>query len=169
MPQMARHISTGIALLISKENPCVALIGCAGVCFCYSSKIFSTGAKVMLSIPNLHIGQIQTQLPSMNRLPMNFSSIFKSFPFTQATVPQHWHLKPTANFSFSLQVRLSSEVLSFMFFLSPLCRRCGYTVGCALSSSCISDFLHCAFEIWHICFRHFTFDTNNRLRDSRFV
>lgn len=30
MPQMARHISTGIALLISKEEPLHGFIGCAG-------------------------------------------------------------------------------------------------------------------------------------------
>ena len=127
MPQMARHISTGIALLISKTEPLYSLDGLHRGFFCYSLKMFSTGAKEMLSIPNLHTGQIQTQLPSMNFLSINFSSIFMSLPFTQAIVPQHWHLKQTANFSFSLQVRLSSEVLSFMFFLSPLCGRSGYT------------------------------------------
>lgn len=60
MPQMARHISTGIALLISKTEPLYSLDGLHRGFFCYSLKMFSTGAKEMLSIPNLHTGQIQT-------------------------------------------------------------------------------------------------------------
>lgn len=40
MPQMARRISTGIALLISKINPCVALMVAQGFVLLFIKNIF---------------------------------------------------------------------------------------------------------------------------------
>ena len=42
MPQMARHISTGIALLISKANPLYGYNSVQGVFLIYKAKFLST-------------------------------------------------------------------------------------------------------------------------------
>lgn len=64
---------------------------------------------------------------------------------------------------------ISTGIALLISKTKPLCSRNDRTGVCTLASSCISDFFHCTFEIWDICFWYFTFDANNCLRDSSFV